>query len=191
MIDTLASLGMNNANFAVDIKWIEDQGGIINLEGKNYKSTDRGVDRIEFLVSLNKGEPLKPLQKVASGGEISRIMLAIKSILNEVDDTNTMIFDEIDSGISGKVAQIVGNKFKNIGLNKQLIVITHLPQIASQAENHFVVEKEEKEHRTLINIKSLNNNDRIEEIAKLLGGEKISAEAIANAKNLLNDSLHN
>jgi len=191
MIETLASLGMNNANFAVDIKWIEDQGGIINLEGKNYKSTDRGVDRIEFLVSLNKGEPLKPLQKVASGGEISRIMLAIKSILNEVDDTNTMIFDEIDSGISGKVAQIVGNKFKNIGLNKQLIVITHLPQIASQAENHFVVEKEEKEHRTLINIKSLNNNDRIEEIAKLLGGEKISAEAIANAKNLLNDSLHN
>jgi len=191
MIESLASLGMNNANFAVDISWIEDQGGLVNLKGKNYKSTDRGVDRIEFLVSLNKGEPLKPLQKVASGGEISRIMLAIKSILNEVDDTNTMIFDEIDSGISGKVAQIVGNKFREIGNNKQLIVITHLPQIAAQAENHFAVEKEEKEQRTSINIKFLNNDDRIEEIAKLLGGEKISAEAIANAKNLLNVSLHN
>jgi len=191
MIETLASLGMNNANFAADISWTEDQGGLVNLKGKNYKSTDRGVDRIEFLVSLNKGEPLKPLQKVASGGEISRIMLAIKSILNEVDDTNTMIFDEIDSGISGKVAQIVGNKFREIGNNKQLIVITHLPQIAAQAENHFAVEKEEKEQRTSINIKFLNNDDRIEEIAKLLGGEKISAEAIANAKNLLNVSLHN
>ena len=191
MVDTLFSLGMNNAQFTVDIKWIEDQNGMLSVDGKNYKSTDRGADRIEFLVSLNKGEPLKPLQKVASGGEISRIMLAIKSILNDIDDTYTMIFDEIDSGISGKVAQIVGNKFKNIGENKQLIVITHLPQIASQARNQYAVEKNEFENHTSIKIKRLNNDERVQEIAKLLGGEKISTEALANAQVLLNHSQNN
>jgi DNA repair protein RecN (Recombination protein N) len=191
MIETLVSLGMNDALFAVNIKWIEDSDGVINVDGKYYKSSERGADRIEFLVSLNKGEPLKPLQKVASGGEISRIMLAIKSILNDVDDTFTMIFDEIDSGISGKVAQIVGNKFKLIGNNKQLIVITHLPQIASQAKNHFAVEKNELDSRTSINIKRLNQDERVREIAKLLGGENISAEAIANAQNLISSSQIN
>jgi len=191
MTETLLSLGMNNAQFSVDIKWIEDSDGMISVKGKNYKSSERGADRIEFLVSLNKGEPLKPLQKVASGGEISRIMLAIKSILNDVDDTFTMIFDEIDSGISGKVAQIVGNKFRLIGKSKQLIVITHLPQIASQAKNQYVVEKNEFDNRMSINIKILNQDERIREIAKLLGGENISAEAIANARNLLSTSKNN
>jgi len=191
MTETLLSLGMNNAQFSVDIKWIEDSDGMISVKGKNYKSSERGADRIEFLVSLNKGEPLKPLQKVASGGEISRIMLAIKSILNDVDDTFTMIFDEIDSGISGKVAQIVGNKFRLIGKSKQLIVITHLPQIASQAKNQYVVEKNEFDNRMSINIKILNQDQRIREIAKLLGGENISAEAIANARNLLSTSKNN
>jgi DNA repair protein RecN (Recombination protein N) len=188
MKEVLFSLGMNNANFSVKINWSEDTEGIISINNKKYKSTETGVDQIEFLVSLNKGEPLKPLQKVASGGEISRIMLAIKSILSDSDNTFTLVFDEIDNGISGKIAQIVGNKFKEIGLSKQLIVITHLPQIAAQADTQYAVEKNESNGRTFIKIKMLNTHDRIQEIAKLLGGKNISAEAIANAQNLLNAS---
>ena len=188
MNKTLTTLGMNNANFSVKITWIEDPEGAVSINDKKYKSSERAADQIEFLVSLNKGEPLKQLQKVASGGEISRIMLAIKSILSDTDDTFTLVFDEIDSGISGKIAQIVGNKFKEIGLSKQLIVITHLPQIASQAISQFAVEKIEFNGRNYIKIKTLNKNERIQEIAKLLGGKNVSAEAIANAKNLLNVS---
>ena len=187
MNEVLVSLGMNNANFEIDIKWLENQNGIIEVEGKRFQTTERGADKIEFLISLNKGEPLKPLQKVASGGEISRIMLAIKSILNEIDDTETLIFDEIDNGISGKIAQIVGNKFQAIGENKQLIVITHLPQIASQAKHQYLVEKNETDDRTYIILKKLSEQERINEIAKLLGGKKLTEEAIANARILLND----
>jgi DNA repair protein RecN (Recombination protein N) len=191
MVEILVSLGIKNARFSVKINWSEDPEGAISFNGKNYISSERGADKIEFLVSLNKGEPLKPLQKVASGGEISRIMLAIKSILNDVDDTFTLVFDEIDSGISGKIAQIVGKKFKTIGTNKQLIVITHLPQIASQANFQFAVNKIEQNSQTFINIKLLNKDERILEIAKLLGGENISEEAIANAQNLLKMSQIN
>ena len=188
MKEVLFSLGMNNVNFSVKITWTEDPEGGLSINNKKYKTFETGVDQVEFLVSLNKGEPLKPLQKVASGGEISRIMLAIKSILSDSDDTFTLVFDEIDNGISGKIAQIVGNKFKEIGLSKQLIVITHLPQIAAQADTQYAVEKNESNGRTFIKIKMLNNHDRIQEIAKLLGGKNISAEAIANAQNLLNVS---
>lgn len=190
MKETLGTLGMSNADFSVTITWVEEPDGIIKLNSKKFKAFERGADNIEFLVSLNKGEPLKPLRKVASGGEISRIMLALKSILSNSDNTNTLVFDEIDSGISGKIAQIVGSKFNDIGTTKQLIVITHLPQIASQAKRQYAVEKNELNGRTYISIKLLNQDERIKEIAKLLGGDSITDEALANAQNLLTMS-HN
>jgi len=114
-------------------------------------------------------------------------MLALKTILSESDDTHTLIFDEIDNGISGKIAQIVGKKMRQISKNRQLLVITHLPQIASQAEDHYSVIKNENNGRVKVNIKRLSQIERIEDIAKLLGGEKITTEAIANAENMLKE----
>lgn len=188
MTESLQSLGINKGMFSVRVNNVKDADGDVKINSVSYKCTENGIDEVEFLVSLNTGEPLKPLQKVASGGEISRIMLAIKSILADADDTEILIFDEIDNGISGKIAQIVGKKLKEISGKRQLIAITHLPQIASQAVNHFSVVKSEKNNRVEIRVNKLDHSRRIEEIAKLLGGEKITPESIANAENLLNSS---
>ena len=154
-------------------------------KGKKYAIHPLGLDLIEFYVGMNVGEPVRPLHKVASGGEISRIMLCLKTILADMDEISTLVFDEIDSGISGRYAQIVGKQMQDIARRHQLIVITHLPQIAAQGASHFSVSKTESNGRTAVEVRKLNLEQRIQDIARLLGGEHLTPQAIANAKVLL------
>ncbi|WP_296116220.1 DNA repair protein RecN [uncultured Eubacterium sp.] len=146
--------------------------------------TANGWDETRFLISTNPGEPLKPLDAVASGGELSRIMLALKTVLAEHDEIETLIFDEIDSGISGRTAQMVAEKIKMTGKNHQIICITHLPQIAAMADHHFLIEKTSSADSTISNIRSLNREESIHELARMLGGVKITDTVLQNAKEM-------
>ncbi len=143
--------------------------------------TAEGIDEMEFLISTNPGEPVKPLSQVASGGELSRIMLAIKAVLADSDDIETLIFDEIDSGISGRTAQSVSEKLNDIGKNHQVICITHLPQIAAMADSHYKIEKTVKGGRTVTEVTKLTADEEIEELARLLGGAAITQAVRKNA----------
>jgi DNA repair protein RecN (Recombination protein N) len=143
---------------------------------------------IEFYVGINVGESVKPLQKVASGGEVSRIMLCIKSLLADSDAIDTLVFDEIDNGISGKFAQIVGKKMRYMSGKHQLIVITHLPQIAAQGQNHFSVQKYESNARTKVQVEKLSPEQRVDDIAKLLGGDNITESTRTSARELMQNS---
>ena len=140
-----------------------------------------GNDEAIFMISTNVGEKERPLYEVASGGELSRVMLAIKSSLAYEDDTNTLVFDEIDVGISGRTAQSVANRISIIGEQHQVICITHLPQIASMANSHYIIEKIVKDNKTISTIRKLNKDEEIEEIARLLGGAKITDTTIKSA----------
>lgn len=146
--------------------------------------TSDGYDDIDFIISLNPGEPMKSISKVASGGELSRIMLALKSIMADKEKINTLIFDEIDAGISGKTAWKVAQKMAVLGKEHQLICITHLPQIASMADVHFIIQKMEKEGRSVTDIFELKEQQIIEEIARLLSGTEVTDAVITNAKEL-------
>ncbi len=141
---------------------------------KTADYTGNGFDDAEFLISTNPGEPLKPLGKVASGGELSRIMLAIKTVLADEDAVGTLIFDEIDSGISGRTAQMVSEKMNVLGRKHQIICITHLPQIAAMADAHYLIEKSVKKKTTISTIRSLGREESIEELARMLGGVEIT-----------------
>lgn len=151
-------------------------------EGNSFSKN--GYDEIEFLISTNIGEELKPLGKIASGGELSRIMLAIKTVLAAKDQVDTLIFDEIDTGISGRTAQSVSEKLKEISKHRQVICITHLAQIAAMADNHFLIEKNVKENRTVTDIRELTEDEMIEELARILGGAEITQMVIENAKEM-------
>ena len=143
-----------------------------------------GIDNIEFIISTNPGEDMKPLNKVASGGELSRIMLGIKTILASRDNIETLIFDEIDTGISGRTAQKVAERLKSISKESQIICITHLPQIAAMADKHFLIEKSVDEGKTTTDIRELNYNESVEELARMLGGLEITQNVIDNAKEM-------
>ncbi|WFD09045.1 DNA repair protein RecN [Tepidibacter hydrothermalis] len=170
--EQLNSLNMKNVVFKVDLNQKED-----------YSST--GKDIIEFMISFNIGEDLMPIYKVASGGEMSRFMLAFKTILSDIDKVNTLVFDEIDTGISGIAAEIVGNKLKDISYKKQVISITHLPQIAVNANSHFRIEKVIQESRTYTKIEKLNLEEQIKEIARLISGSNITQKTIEHAKEII------
>jgi len=146
--------------------------------------TRLGQDSVEFLISMNPGEPLRPLGQVASGGELSRIMLGIKAVLAETDEIPTLIFDEIDSGISGRTAQKVSEKLEQISRFRQVICITHLPQIAAMADRHFCIEKCVREDRTCTAVSLLNEEDSVRELARLLGGVEITEAVSRNAAEL-------
>ena len=146
--------------------------------------TEKGLDEVEAYVSLNPGEPLRPLREVGSGGELSRIMLSIKTVLADTDGVSTLIFDEIDSGISGRTAEKVGEKLKKIAKNHQVILITHLPQIAAKADHHFLIEKTVENGVTHTGIHPLTEKESIEELARLLGGDEISEASLENAREL-------
>ena len=141
---------------------------------------------ITFMVSTNPGQPLGPIVKVASGGELSRLMLAIKYITAKSSQVYTLIFDEIDSGVSGEIASLMGDMMSDISRSNQLIAISHLPQIASRAKTHLKVIKTVCENETVSSVVELDKDDRIEEIAKLLSGKKLTQAAIDNAVELLN-----
>jgi len=146
--------------------------------------TVEGTDEVEFMISMNPGEPTRPLATVASGGELSRIMLAIKAVMADKDEIETLIFDEIDSGISGRTAQMVAEKIKLTGKNHQIICITHLPQIAAMADHHFLIEKTSSADVTISNIRSLDREESIQELARMLGGVKITDAVLTNAKEM-------
>lgn len=146
--------------------------------------SSNGYDEIEYRISTNPGEPLRPLGKIVSGGELSRIMLAIKAILADRDQVETLIFDEIDTGISGRTAQKVSEKMALIGRSRQVLCITHLPQIASMADVHFEIEKHQKENETITEIHPLDKEASIRELARLLGGAKITQAVYDNAAEM-------
>lgn len=150
------------------------------------KLTINGLDTIEFLISANLGEEPKPIAKIASGGELSRIMLALKSVIAEKDSIDTLIFDEIDTGVSGRAAQKIGMKLREISRARQIICVTHLSQIAVMADNHLLIEKNDVNGRTVTSVKTLDEEGRKLEIARIMGGDNIDELMLENAQNLLN-----
>jgi len=185
IVEYLVHLGMARAIFKVNMTQFPDDEGLIALNGKSYRATAKGMDEVEFFISVNPGSPPRPLINVASGGEISRIMLALKSVQAESDRLPVMIFDEIDSGVSGRIAQAVGRSLKMLSKAHQIICITHLPQIASMGDNHYTVEKIFEGEQTRTSIRKLSEKERAVAIAKLLGGEKISETHIKSAEQLI------
>ena len=181
----LRDLSMNQARFAVNFHYPPDPDSFAVYKNKKVKVSSNGIGASEFFFSSNPGEELRPLAKIASGGELSRVMLALKSILNDQEATPTMIFDEVDSGISGKVAEQVGVKLKKIAKEKQVFSITHLPQIAGMASAHYLVHKAVKGKRTQTMILELDYEHRVEEIARMSAGEKISATTLRHAKEMI------
>jgi len=147
--------------------------------------TDDGWDCVEFLVTANRGEEPKPLRKVASGGELSRLMLAVKSVLGGADRVPVLIFDEIDSGIGGAVAELVGRRLKTLSRGRQVLSITHLPQIAAFADRHYVVEKTSKKGRTITTLRELSRPQQVDELARMVGGRSITATTRRHAEDLL------
>ncbi|MFA6618747.1 MAG: DNA repair protein RecN [Candidatus Neomarinimicrobiota bacterium] len=185
--DRLHLLGMPNAKMKLDFRQKEtDKLSHILFKNRKVEPSINGIDEVEFLIITNPGDDFKPLAKIASGGEISRIMLAIKSVLAGHDEMPTLIFDEIDTGISGRVAHVVGEHIRELAKHHQILCITHLPQIASMGERHFRVDKFSKNNETFAQIKSLGPQDRIKEIAYLVGGEKLSDASMKTAEELLN-----
>lgn len=185
VLNILKDLGISSPSFEIKFKPVESED-YINRGNKKYSFNSNGIESIEFYISTNLGEDVKPLIKVASGGEVSRIMLALKTVLAKNDNISVLIFDEIDSGISGRIAQKVGKALFELANYHQIIVITHLPQIAAFANHHFVVEKIQSDNRSISKIRYLNEQERIIEIAKLLSGESITEISIETAKQLLN-----
>ncbi len=183
----LNTLGMPKAQFFVGMKQMEDPAGLYESEGKRFRLNELGIDQIEFLLSANPGEEPKPLRKIASGGELSRIMLALKGVLTEADRIPVMIFDEVDVGIGGRIAEAVGKKLALLARSRQVICITHLPQIAKYATRHYKVEKEVRGGRTYSKITKLDKKERVKELARMLGGERITETTLRHAQELLEE----
>jgi DNA repair protein RecN (Recombination protein N) len=171
VLSHLRDLGMEKTRFEIRVQ--------------PEKITATGADRVEFLISPNPGEPLKPLSAIASGGEISRVMLALKAVSTAEYGVESMVFDEIDAGVSGRMAQAVGEKIARIARSRQVLCVTHLPQIAALADRHFAVEKGQVGERTGTNVRLLDDEGRAREIARLVGGAEDEKSALAHARNLL------
>jgi DNA repair protein RecN (Recombination protein N) len=182
----LASLKMANTKFQIMFDSIASGFGTSPyLVHKNRMITDSGFDCATFLISANVGEALKPMSEIASGGELSRIILALKVILAGNASVETVVFDEVDAGIGGEVAEVVGKKLDQLAKTHQVICITHLPQIAKFARHHFRISKHVRVGRTETNIEQLGDKERIQEIARMLGGQKITPKTLAHAKELV------
>lgn len=172
ILENIKGLNMPNAKFSID--FYEDE-----------KITSTGNDIIEFNISTNVGQPLMPLNKVASGGELSRIMLALKTSLASIDNVDTLIFDEVDTGISGRTAILVGEKLQKISKSRQIITISHLAQIASLASSHKLIEKSERDVDTISNIRTIDDKERVMEISRLIGGIDITENTINQAIDMI------
>ena len=181
----LKELMMEKVKFRVNFSYETDDNSFINYKGKPVKLFPEGIGRIEFFFSPNIGEDLKPLSKIASGGELSRVMLSIKNILTAKDSIPILIFDEVDTGIGGGVADVVGEKLKKVSRNRQVFCITHLPQIASRADAHFQITKIISSDRTAVSIKELVGKDRVNEIARMSGGRVITEATRRHAEEMV------
>ncbi len=178
----LTELHLPNAKFAISFNEVDMTDNL-----KSSVFFPNGVDEIDFLISTNKGEPVKSLSKTASGGEISRVMLALKTILLKSQNLSSVIFDEIDSGVSGKVAHGIAKKVKLISEDTQVLLITHLPQVAAIADNHLFVSKHVVNDRTVSHSTYLDINGRVEEVAKMLSNEAVTPSALINAKDIIDE----
>ncbi|KUK56164.1 MAG: DNA repair protein RecN [Atribacteria bacterium 34_128] len=185
VIRELEDLNMRKCQFKVSINNYEDDNGI-EIEGEKYKVGPKGIDDIEFMISPNVGERLRPLARIVSGGEVSRIMLALKSILSEVDQVPTLIFDEIDSGVGARLGEVIAQKLKALSKKRQVICVTHLPQIACRAGRHFYIEKYILNNQTGITLKEMKGKERVKEIARMLDGSQMSEITIQHAQKMLN-----
>jgi len=181
-----AALGLEEAitRQLVDLNF-KDATFSVSIESDEKMVSGAGIDSVEFMLSANKGQPLLPLAKVASGGELSRIMLAFKSVTGDFDGVSTMIFDEIDSGISGVTASIVGEKLLNMAGSHQIVCITHLPQIAACADHHFILEKSTEGEETFTTLREIQGEERVDEIARLVGGRTLTETTRENARELI------
>ena len=175
-LQELVTAELRDLNFDQADFFVSFEEGPVSAEGK---------DRIEFLISPNLGEAPKPLAKIASGGELSRIMLALKRIIGDIDGIPTMIFDEIDTGISGSAAGAVGEKLRSISAGRQVVCITHLPQIAGMGDHHYKIVKSSDDESTMTDVIELDAEGRVEEISRLLSGARITEAARAQARELL------
>ena len=184
----IASRGFENDVCEI-LKYLDMPDIVFKVDIQQGRYTKSGCDTVEFMISTNAGENVKPLAKVASGGELSRVMLAIKSVLADKDDVKTLIFDEIDTGISGRAASKVAFQLKKAAKQKQVICVTHLAQIAACADNHLLIEKSSEQGRTYTRVFSLDYNQRINEIARIMSGTDITEKMFNSAKELLDRSL--
>ena len=185
VIRELEDLSMKKCQFKVSINNYEDDNGV-EIEGKKYKVGPKGIDDIEFMISPNPGERLRSLARIVSGGEVSRIMLALKSILSEVDQVPTLIFDEIDSGVGARLGEVIAQKLRNLAEKRQVICVTHLPQIACRAARHFYIVKYILDNQTGIELREMRGEERVKEIARMLDGNQMSEITIQHAQKMLN-----
>ncbi len=182
--EQLADLAMANARFVCSIEESVDEHGV-PVGDERFRATEAGLDIVEFLIAPNPGEGLRPLREIASGGELSRIMLALKTVFAESDQIPTMVFDEVDAGIGGETGVAVAEKLAHLGAYRQIIVITHLPTIAARAGTHFVIAKEQGQDRTDVTVRSITGEARVQELARMISGDQLSLVALANARELL------
>jgi DNA repair protein RecN (Recombination protein N) len=182
----LGSLKMGDTRFAVDLQPVSaDPGTSPDLSYEGHCLTETGTDRAAFMMAPNVGEAIKPLAGIASGGELSRVVLALKAILAQSDSVETVVFDEVDAGIGGAVAEVVGQKLAALALHHQIICITHLPQIACYGQRHLYISKAVTDGRTSTTIRPLAPPERVEEIARMLGGQKITVATLTHAQEML------
>lgn len=186
VIDQLATLMMSKTEFKASLQVMAADGKTNQyLTANSHIITETGIDRATFLIAPNIGEALKPLASIASGGELSRVVLALKALLVKTDSVETVVFDEVDAGIGGGVAEVVGKKLADLAAHHQVICITHLPQIAKFGDQHYSISKQVTNGRTRTSISLLSDEDRYKEIARMLGGEKITQATLEHARELL------
>ena len=178
IVKNLKELGMKNTTFEAEIIFPENSENILKIANEN------GADSVRFLISPNLGEPLKPLSKIASGGEMSRFMLGLKNITAELEGIDTLVFDEIDTGISGLIAKVVAQKLNDVSTNRQVLAVTHLPQLASMADHHYLITKFEKEGQTITEVHLLDELGSVKEVMRLAGSDPNSVVGEQNALEL-------
>ncbi len=182
MLRELQELDMGKMRFSVEL----------TSHGGQWEETltESGAESVRFLISANRGEPMKPLSKVASGGELARIMLALKNVLAEGDEVGTLVFDEVDAGVSGRAAQRVAEKLRQLGRTRQVLCVTHLPQMTALAQTHFLIEKGEVAERTETRVDKLDEAGRVRELARMIGGDQITETTLKSAEELLDAGKH-
>ena len=181
--EELSSLGMGDARVLVEVASLEGGSGELSVDGARLSPT--GIDRAEFLIAPNRGEEARPLRRIASGGELSRAMLAIKRVLAGLRPSGLYVFDEVDAGVGGAVAEVIGRKLRDVARHHQVLCITHLPQIAVYADAHYRVRKDVEEGRTRSSVTRLGDEERLEEVARMLGGIEITGRTRAAAAEML------
>jgi len=182
--EQLAELAMANARFVCSIEESVDEQGV-TIGDERFRASESGLDVVEFLIAPNPGEGLRPLREIASGGELSRVMLALKTVFAETDHIPTMVFDEVDAGIGGETGLAVAGKLASLGRHRQVIVITHLPTIAARAGTHLVISKDQTDDSTSVAVRRVVGEERVRELARMVSGDQLTDVALANARELL------